>query len=208
MLAKVSNIASNDLLQQKNTAYRKKNSFRSLYEKYRESDDEAELSPAVKYLSKLGWSLKNLVYEENQKLEISFSTNGFNFFTVINISYPEAISAVNLNIKMESDDSVTLLFEVPAPNNYVLDPGTLLEFESLKNLFARINYAKEIKGRELNESMLAGLSGDIIDAIDLELKRTAGLLIEFVMKLVPDKFIFHTDNIPTNRVKLKNVKIC
>ncbi|MFA3783883.1 hypothetical protein ABRY23_12550 [Melioribacteraceae bacterium 4301-Me] len=208
MLSKVSNIATNDLLQQKSSEYRKKNSFKTIYEKYKTTDDEAELSPAVKYLSKLGWSLKSLDYEEDQKLSFSFSTGGFVFFSTIEFLRSNIISNIKLNIKNETDNSILLFFDVPVTNRQVYEKETNLSFDSLKNLFARINYAKEVRGNNLNDALLKSLYIDLLEPIDAELKQVAGLIIEFVIKFLPYELQFEENLLSDTKIKLTNVKIC
>jgi hypothetical protein len=154
MLSKIVHITSNN-------GYKKpKENFSSLKNLFRESEsqesgDKIELSPALKFLKKLGWNLKEVKVHE-EKYYVSFSC--------INIDFHTFLDMANISANPHLDYKISSLVR-PSPEDLMSMPDlSAVEIElNLSAAFYRKQYGflgmvgKESSPENLSESDMKDL---------------------------------------------------
>ena len=174
---------------------------------YMEDDsdnDQIEVSPAFKYISKLNWQIQKIDVNDKNKITLGFNVNDFVITVTLDIKMLPHVKKIYLSIRKKlTYKHIEMVISVP----FIINRYETFDNFSLDNLdilFTRIEYL--IRTNELNppESKVSyGMYEDLIPNLKSEFQKILYGIMIFAEKLTSQNILGRIENNADNYENLK-----
>lgn len=192
MLAKILNITPNSGFKSSSKSPELMKYIRGNNSAYFSVNDSVDFSPAIQFLARIEWQLKELSKTVNEKLLITFCISNLEFRVVIDLATLNRISFITYEIHRAKTGNInekvllvltSILSDLTYEENDVLiQPNTL---NKLFDRFEQLNLTDELSG--VDTSTLAYIADDLTSYLQTEFDYINKLLLVFVEKLTGNK---------------------
>ncbi|QQS35520.1 MAG: hypothetical protein IPM56_14900 [Ignavibacteriales bacterium] len=155
-------------------------------------NDSVNFSPAIQFLSRIEWQLKELSQTVNEKLLLTFAVHNIEFRVVIDISVISRLSFVTYEISRNrtgSSKEKTQIVITSILEEFSYDENSiLLNLSALNILFDRydmMNLTEELNG--IDVATMSYLADDLANRLQSEFQYINKLLFIFIEKLTGKK---------------------
>ena len=167
-------------------------------------NDQIEVSPAFKYISKLNWQIQKIDVNDKNKITLGFNVNDFVITVTLDIKMLPHVKKIYLSIRKKlTYKHIEMVISVP----FIINRYETFDNFSLDNLdilFTRIEYL--IRTNELNppESKVSyGMYEDLIPNLKSEFQKILYGIMIFAEKLTSQNILGRIENNADNYENLK-----
>lgn len=150
--------------------------------------DSVNFSPAIQFLTRIEWQLKELNQAANEKLLITFSISELEFRVMIDLSVMNKLSFITYEIqknKFDSDNKKNLIVLTSILSNILYDENNVsIHLDALNRLFDRfekLNISNELNGVDIET--MSYLVDDLTIQLQSEFEYINKSLLVFIDKL-------------------------
>ena len=170
-------------------------------------NDSVNFSPAIQFLTRIEWQLKELSKTANEKLLITFCISELEFRVVIDLSILNKLTFITYEIQRDSSksgDARTLIVLTSILNEILYDENNVfLELVALNRLFDRfeqLNINNELNGSD-TETM-SYLTENLSIQLQTEFEYINKFLFVFIEKLTDKKINAGIKNNTSNELMI------
>jgi len=217
MLEKITNInLRSEFFSDKKAISAYKNAYRT-HPLRNDLHDSVNISPAYRFLSQVGWQLKEMTNLPAEKIYVAFYFAGYEFQTTVDLSNLTKLSSLEYTVIKNAEvqsygDATTATLSVSINKRMIELPEVLTDLPGLRILFNRLNSLDFKEELNFNSNILFELFDGILSIINKEFDYLNNCLFAFIEKVLNVK-LFKFSSAETglnwsdspNRIKLLNV---
>ncbi len=215
MLDKINNISASNEYGRTGNSNSFSNVLNSVYNKKADAYDSVNISPAMLYLTQIGWRLKEFKHTVNEKIYIVFVASDIEFQTTIDLTEFNNITKLDYRIVKEKNGDnwrSKIFLEITSfieKIKYDMEPR-IINFSGL-NVFLHRIFDKNIYHEVTDEDtyLINDLLANTLPGIINEFEAMNNFLFIFVEKLTGIKLNFNKNDNYENKepISIKRIKV-